>query len=142
MPAKQGDTVRVHYTGRLADGSVFDSSADRSPLEFRIGDAVVIAGFEEGVTGLDVGGRRTVEIEPLDAYGLRIEELVHQVDADSFSQEPFLEGQVDLVGPDGDFMRGRITAVEADTVTLDFNHPLAGQTLVFDIELVEIVGGG
>jgi FKBP-type peptidyl-prolyl cis-trans isomerase 2 len=142
MPAaKQEDTVRVHYVGRLTDGSVFDSSEGRSPLEFRIGDATVIAGFEEGVTGLEPGGRRTVEIAPENAYGARDERLVHVVDADAFAMDPYVDGEVELIDPDGDAMRGRITAVENDEVTLDFNHPLAGQTLVFDIELQEIVRG-
>jgi peptidylprolyl isomerase len=141
MPAEQGDTVRVHYKGRLTDGSVFDSSEGRSPLEFRIGDGVVIPGFEEGVSGLEPGGKRTVEIPPENAYGPRNEHLVHLVDADVFAMDPYVDGEVDIVAPDGETMRGRITAVEEDGVTLDFNHPLAGQTLVFDIELVEIVGG-
>jgi peptidylprolyl isomerase len=141
MIADQGDTVRVHYTGRLTDGSVFDSSEGRSPLEFRIGDATVIAGFEEGVTGLEPGGRRTVEIAPENAYGPRDERLVHLVEADAFAMDPYVDGEVELLAPDGETMRGRITAVEAEGVTLDFNHPLAGQTLVFDIELVEVVGG-
>jgi peptidylprolyl isomerase len=141
MIADQGDTVRVHYTGRLTDGSVFDSSEGRSPLEFRIGDATVIAGFEEGVTGLEPGGRRTVEIAPENAYGPRDERLVHLVEADAFAMDPYVDGEVELLAPDGETMRGRITAVEEEGVTLDFNHPLAGQTLVFDIELVEVVGG-
>jgi peptidylprolyl isomerase len=140
MPAKQGDTVRVHYTGRLADGSVFDSSEGRSPLEFRLGDATVIGGFEEGVAGLEPGGKRTVEIPPESAYGPRIGELVHQVDAGAFAMDPYVDGEVELIAPDGGTMRGRITAVEENGVTLDFNHPLAGQTLVFDIELVEVLG--
>jgi peptidylprolyl isomerase len=141
MPAKQGDTVRVHYAGRLLDGSVFDSSEGRAPLEFRIGDGVVIDGFEEGVTGLEPGGKRTVEIAPENAYGPRIEDLVQQVEAEAFAEEPIVDFEVQLIGPEGETMLGRITAIEGDSVTLDFNHPLAGKTLVFDIELVEVVPG-
>lgn len=138
MQAKTGDTVRVHYSGALLDGTPFDSSEGRDPLEFTIGAGQVIPGFENAVAGLEPGGTASVTIAPEDAYGPKHEELVHTVSVEDFASEPYVGGVVNLVSPDGDEMPGRIVSVEGDTVTLDFNHPLAGETLVFRIELVSI----
>lgn len=145
MSVKSGDTVRVHYTGTLQrNGEEFDSSRreGRSPLEFAAGSGQVIPGFDAGVLGLEPGGTVTVTIEPDDAYGPRHEELVQTVPVDHFADEtpPEVGGMVNLIAPDGQAMPGVITAIEDGQVTLDFNHPLAGETLVFEIELVEIVG--
>lgn len=139
MPATTGDVVRVHYRGTRTDGTEFDSSEGRSPLEFRLGEGSVIEGFDAGVTGLEVGGKRTVTIEPDQAYGPKNEMLVQRVEADMFAEDPYVGGHVDLVAPDGGRLPGVITAVEGEEVVLDFNHPLAGETLTFEIELVEIV---
>jgi peptidylprolyl isomerase len=139
MPATDGDVVRVHYRGTLVDGTGFDSSEGREPLEFTLGEGSVIEGFEAGVTGLEIGDKRTVTIEPEKAYGPKNETLVQRVDADSFAEDPYVGGHVNLIAPDGSPLRGVITAVDGETVQLDFNHPLAGQTLIFEIELVEIV---
>jgi peptidylprolyl isomerase len=138
MQAKTGDTVRVHYSGTLQDGTPFDSSEGRDPLEFKIGACQVIPGFESAVTGLEPGGTASVTIAPEDAYGPKHEELVHIVSLGDFASEPYVGGTVNLVSPDGDEMPGRIVAIDGDAVTLDFNHPLAGETLVFRIELVSI----
>lgn len=141
MPAaKMGDTVRVHYTGKLDDGTVFDSSLDREPLEFTIGGRDIIPGFEDAVIGLSVGERKHVVIAPEDAYGMRRDENIIVVDR---SQLP-----ADLDPEPGMVVRGRtahgsitfvIAAVAGNEVTLDGNHPLAGERLTFDIQLVEIV---
>lgn len=139
MAASNGDLVRVHYRGTLADGSEFDSSAGRDPLEFRLGDGVVIPGFEAAVLGLEPGESRTVTIEPEDAYGPANEELIQHVAADAFSEDPYVGGQVNLIGSDGSKLLGEITSVEGDDVVLDFNHPLAGKALTFEIQLAEIV---
>jgi peptidylprolyl isomerase len=139
MPATTGDVVRVHYRGTLTDGTEFDSSEGRSPLEFRLGEGSVIEGFDAGVSGLEVGEKRTVTIAPEQAYGPKNEMLVQRVGADMFAEEPYVGGHVDLVAPDGGRLPGVITAVEGEEVVLDFNHPLAGETLTFEIELVEIV---
>jgi peptidylprolyl isomerase len=139
MPATSGDVVRVHYRGTLSDGTEFDSSEGRSPLEFRLGDGSVIEGFDAGVSGLEVGEKVTVSVSPEKAYGPMSEALIQRVEADVFAEDPYEGGHVDLVAPDGARMPGVITVVEGDQVVLDFNHPLAGKTLVFDIELVEIV---
>jgi peptidylprolyl isomerase len=139
MSAADGDVVRVHYRGTLADGTEFDSSEGREPLEFKLGEGSVIEGFDAGVSGLEVGEKRTVTIAPEQAYGAKNEALVKRVEADTFAEDPYVGGHVNLVAPDGGALPGVITAVEEDSVELDFNHPLAGQTLVFEIELVEIV---
>lgn len=141
MPASTGDTVRVHYRGTLEDGEEFDSSQGREPLEFTLGEGCVIPGFEDGVLGLDEGESRTVTIAPEDAYGPRNEDLVHVVEADAFAGEaPYVGAGVQLVAPDGSLLDATITEVREDGVVLDFNHPLAGKTLKFDIQLAENLG--
>ncbi|HEX9093200.1 MAG TPA: peptidylprolyl isomerase [Coriobacteriia bacterium] len=139
MAASTGDTVRVHYRGTLDDGTEFDSSAGRDPLEFTLGEGVVIPGFEAGVTGMEAGEKRSVHIDAEDAYGPRNDELVQHVEADMFSEDPYVGAYIDLVAPDGSMLTGRITGVEGTLVELDFNHPLAGEALTFEIELLETV---
>ena len=138
MAVKNGDTVRVHYTGTLeCSGEEFDSSRrdGRDPLEFTVGAGDVIPGFDAGVLGLEPGGTAVITITPGDGYGPKHEELVQTVSVSDFAQDtpPEVGGMVNLVGPDGDHLPGIITEVDGDKVTLDFNHPLAGETLVFDI---------
>lgn len=138
--AKQGDIVRVHYEGRLSDGQVFDSSEGGEPLEFEIGSGQVIAGFDEGVRGMNVGEHKTIEIEVDDAYGQRNETLNRAVPRESMNleTEPQVGMNLVLQLPDGNEIPVAITEVTEDSVTLDANHPLAGQRLIFDIELVGI----
>jgi FKBP-type peptidyl-prolyl cis-trans isomerase 2 len=138
MPVKNGDTVRVHYRGSLTDGRVFDDSEGRSPLAFTVGLGQVIPGFERAVVGLEPGDSTSVSVEPEDAYGPHHAELLHKVAVDDFATEPYVGGEVNIMSPEGDEMPGRIVAVEGDEVTLDFNHPLAGETLVFEVTLVEM----
>jgi len=138
MPVKTGDTIRVHYSGRLTDGAVFDSSEGREPLTFVVGMGQVIPGFERAIMGLEPGDSTTVTIEPEDAYGPHFDELRHDVSLEDFATDPYVGGEVNLIAPDGDEMRGRIVGVEGDKVTLDFNHPLAGQELVFEVTLVGV----
>jgi len=137
MPVKNGDTVRVHYRGTLADGTMFDESAGRDPLAFTVGLGQVIPGFEAAVVGLEPGESVNVTIEPQDAYGPHHAELRHAVTMDDFATEPFVGGEINLVSPEGDEMPGRIVEIDGENVTLDFNHPLAGEALVFEITLVE-----
>jgi len=139
--AESGDTVRVHYTGRLADGTVFDSSEGREPLEFTLGEQQVITGFDRAVSGMQVGESVTVAIPVDDAYGRHRDNLVIQVDQSQFPADikPEVGLSLRMQQPDGSTVRVRITALEAGKVTLDANHPLAGEDLVFDIELVEIL---
>lgn len=137
--AKKGDTVRVHYEGRLVDGQVFDSSAGGDPLEFEVGSGQVIAGFDEGVEGMSVGEKKTIEIEVEDAYGQRNEALAREVPRDQMNLETEPEPGMSLILqlPDGNEIPVAITAVTEESVTLDANHPLAGHKLIFDVELVE-----
>lgn len=138
MPVKHGDTVRVHYRGTLADGTQFDASEGRDPLEFKIGSGQIIPGFEKAVIGLEPGAKVTVTIEPQDAYGPRHEELTHEIPEKDFATTPYVGAVVNLVSPDGDELTGTIVGIEDGNVKLDFNHPLAGEALTFEIELVEI----
>jgi FKBP-type peptidyl-prolyl cis-trans isomerase 2 len=139
--AKDGDTVKVHYTGKLEDGSVFDSSRDRGPFEFTLGTQTVIRGFEEGVRGMEVGETKTITVPPEEAYGSPRDELVSTVDRKIFDDQdvsPDVGKQLQIPQPDGRQLNVRITAVDESSVTLDANHPLAGKTLVFDLELVKV----
>lgn len=136
---KNGDTVRVRYEGRFDDGQVFDSSEGREPLEFEVGAGEVIPGFDEAVRGMSVGDKKTVEIEPENAYGERREQLVAQMERESMQvdSEP-REGMSLLMQlPDGQQLPVTVTEVTDSHVTLDANHPLAGRKLTFDLELVE-----
>ncbi len=140
-PAKLGDTVKVHYTGKLDDGTVFDSSVDRNPLEFTIGESQVIPGFEQAVVGMVLDESKTIKISANEAYGLRHEEMVAEVERNQFPEGMQLEvGQeLQLRQDDEQIIFVAVTNVSESTVTLDANHPLAGKDLTFDIELVEII---
>ncbi len=137
---KNGDTVKVHYTGTLDDGRVFDTSKDRDPLEFKVGEGQIIPGFEQGVVGMEVGETRDIEVAPENAYGSRQEELVMEVPAGEFPDHitPEVGMQLQIKQQDGTPFGVVITDVADEAVTLDANHPLAGQTLYFQVELVEI----
>jgi peptidylprolyl isomerase len=137
-PAKNGDRVRVHYTGRLDDGQVFDSSKDGEPLEFTVGAGEVIPGFDEAVLGMSVGDSKTVEIESVDAYGPRREGLVTSISRETaqFPVEPQVGMQFALPLQDGSQIEVVVTEVTGEHVTIDGNHPLAGEKLIFDVELV------
>lgn len=139
--AKSGDTVRIHYTGTLDDGTQFDSSAGGEPLEFALGGGQVIPGFDSAVDGMAVGENKTVTIAPDEAYGQRHEQLVQQVSRDALpdDMEPAVGMHLQSQSPDGQIMNLVVTEVADDTITVDANHPLSGQALTFDIELVEIV---
>jgi len=139
---KSGDTVRVHYHGKLTDGTTFDSSEGRQPLEFEVGAGMVIPGFDEGVTGMSVGEKRTLEIPAEEAYGPVQEEMFMEFPLDRFPPEMVPEAGMQLNMTDGQGQQFPVTIAEVkeETVILDGNHPLAGKALIFDIELVEIAG--
>ena len=141
--AKKGDTAQVHYTGRLEDGQVFDSSDGGEPLEFEVGAGQVIPGFDQGVRGMSVNEKKKIEIEADDAYGQRIEALVQQIARDGLNLEndPEVGMQLGLQLPDGNEIPVTITEVTKDSITLDANHPLAGRKLIFDVELVSLKKG-
>lgn len=140
--AKSGDTVRVHYTGSLDDGSVFDSSQGNDPLEFVLGSGMVIPGFDSAITGMFVGSKKTHKIECGDAYGERDPRLVVQVPSAQFPPEANFQlgDQVQLQDPQGHVMVATVASKNDDGIVLDMNHPLAGQDLTFELELMEIVG--
>ena len=139
--AQNGDKVRVHYHGKLKSGETFDSSQGREPLEFTVGSGQVIKGFDEGVIGMKTGDARTVEIPVVDAYGEKEEERIVEFPMNQFPEDLKPEVGMQLMMSDGSGQQLPvvITEVKEESVVLDANHPLAGQDLIFDIELVEIV---
>ena len=138
---KSGDKIKVHYHGRLDDGQTFDTSAGREPLEFEVGSGMVIKGFDEGVKGMVVGDKRTIRIPFAEAYGPRNPEMVIEMPKNRFPKDMELEVGLPLGMSDGQGQQFEVvvTEIKDDTVILDANHPLAGQDLIFDLELVEIV---
>lgn len=138
--AKQGDTVQIHYTGTLEDGTVFDSSEGRDPLSFTLGQGQVISGFEEAALGMEVGETKKARIDVDEAYGQRRDDLVLEVPREQLPDE--LEVDVgtplQLQQPDGQAVPVTVAALDETTVTLDANHPLAGQALTFEMTLVGI----
>lgn len=140
---KSGDTVKVHYHGRLTDGTTFDSSSGREPLEFKVGNGDVIKGFDEGVAGMSVGDKKTVHIAADDAYGQKDESRVIEFPRANFpaDMKPESGMQLNMSNDTGQVIPVVIVEVNDDNVLLDANHPLAGEDLVFDIELVDIAGG-
>lgn len=137
---KENDTVKVHYTGKLKSGEVFDSSKDREPLEFTLGQGMLIPGFENAVIDMKVNDKKTVEVPMTEAYGDVKKELFHKVENEQLPEEVKPEIGLGLVSKDaqGNEHQFRIVEVNDDNVVVDGNHPLAGQELVFDLELVEI----
>ena len=138
--AKSGDTVKIHYTGTLDDGTQFDSSAGREPLQFTVGSGQVIPGFDEAVEGMAVGDKKSVNIEPEQAYGPRHEQMIQEVPKSALPDdlEPEVGMGLQAQGPDGKALQLTVTEVSDETITVDGNHPLAGKALNFDIELVHI----
>ena len=138
--AETGNTVKVHYTGRLNDDTQFDSSAGRDPLEFTLGTGQVIPGFEEAVTGMSIGDSKTVTIPAEQAYGPHHDDLILVVERSQIPAHinPEVGQQLEIHQQDGRAAAVVITEVTDESVSLDANHPLAGQDLIFDLELVEI----
>lgn len=139
---KSGDKVKVHYHGRLTSGETFDKSEGREPLEFEVGSGMVIKGFDEGVTGMTVGEKKTINIPFLEAYGPRNPEMIIDMPKERFPQDMEIEVGMPLGMSDGQGNQYQVVVSEIkdDTVVLDANHPLAGKDLIFDLELVEILG--
>ena len=139
--AKPGDTVKIHYTGKLEDGTVFDSSMNREPLEFTLNGGQVIPGFEQAVVGMMPGESKTQKIPMEEAYGPYRSEMVIEVSRQQLPADlqPEVGQQLQVQQPNGQAVPVFVTEVTDATVTLDANHPLAGEDLTFDIQLVEIV---
>jgi peptidylprolyl isomerase len=138
--AKDGDTVKVHYTGRLENGEVFGTTKDEEPLELTLGSGKIIPGFEKGIAGMEVGDTKTITVPPGEAYGQRIKELIVDIKKTDLPEDitPAIGKQLQIRQKDGNPIEVAITDMDEDTVTLDANHPLAGNTLLFEVELLEI----
>ncbi|MEX5729860.1 FKBP-type peptidyl-prolyl cis-trans isomerase 2 [Rhodovulum iodosum] len=138
---KQGDTVRIHYTGTLADGSTFDSSEGRDPLEFTVGSGQIIPGLDKALPGMNEGEKKTVEIACAEAYGEPNPEATQAVPREQVPENIPLEigTRLQLQTPQGQVMPVTVAEVTEEQVVLDANHPLAGEDLTFAIELVAIV---
>lgn len=138
--ATTGDTVQVHYKGQLTDGTVFDDSHDRDPLQFTLGAEQVISGFENAITGMEPGDQKRVEVAPDEGYGPRRDDMILQAKPEQFQdKEPEVGDRFQLQTQEGRTINAVVADVSDQSVTLDANHPLAGRDLVFDIELVKIV---
>nr|WP_102135921.1 peptidylprolyl isomerase [Algoriphagus sanaruensis] len=140
MQAKKGDAVAVHYTGRLEDGSVFDSSESRSPLSFTLGDGNMIKGFDSAVYGMAIGDKKTVTIPAAEAYGERRQDMMIDIPLDQVPPhiQPEIGLQLTLQGAGGQPVPVTVVDVTDAKIVLDANHELAGKDLIFDIELVSI----
>ena len=138
--AKDGDTVKVHYTGTLDDGTVFDTSVEREPLEFTLGEGKVIPGFEEAVKGMKVGQSRTVTIPVEKAYGPRLDDLVIAIERPQLPENlnPEVGQRLQMQQANGRLSVVIVTDVSEKTITVDANHPMAGKDLTFELKLVEV----
>lgn len=139
--ATKGNTVRVHYTGKLNDGTVFDSSENREPLEFVVGEGNMIKGFDAAVQGMSLGSNKSVVIPSEEAYGAKREDMMVDIPIDQVPADikPEVGMDLSIQNQEGQPMPVKVVNVDEEKITLDANHPLAGQELTFDIKLVEIV---
>jgi len=138
--ARKGNAVKVHYTGKLKDGTVFDSSLERDPLQFTLGEGKMIPGFEKAVEGLKTGDKVTTEIPSQEAYGERRDDLVVEIEKEKVPDniEPKVGQQLSIKQPNGSQIPVVVTETKPESVILDANHPLAGKDLIFDIELINV----
>jgi len=143
VQAKSGDTVRIHYSGFLMDGTIFDSSLEGEPFEFTLGDGSVIPGFDAGLLGMTEGDEKTLAIPPESAYGARDEGLVAEIERTQIPPDidPQVGAILQITSEEGDASNVIITQVTDNAITLDGNHPLAGQELIFEVKLLEVVTG-
>lgn len=138
--AKKNDTVKVHYTGKLTSGEVFDSSKERDPLEFKVGSGQLIPGFDQAVEGMEINEKKTINIPSEKAYGASNPDLIRNVSQEQLPEdiEPEVGQTLIASGPEGQETRLVVTEVHDEHIVVDANHPLAGKDLVFDLELVDI----
>ena len=139
--AKNGDTVKVHYTGKIDDGTVFDTSVEREPMQFTIGEGQLIPDFEQAVVGMNPGESKAIQIPAENAYGPHHQEMIMEVERSQFPEDlkPEVGQQLQARQANGQDFVVTVMAVSDSKVTLDGNHPLAGKDLTFDIQLAEIV---
>ena len=138
--AKENDKVKVHYTGKLKDGQVFDSSLEREPLEVTIGQGMLIPGFENAIIGMEPNEKKTIEISKDEAYGDVQKELFHEVKKEQLppDMKPEVGMRLSSRSNDGQEHSFTVTEVKEDSIIVDGNHPLAGRDLIFEVELLEI----
>ncbi|MDF0705726.1 FKBP-type peptidyl-prolyl cis-trans isomerase [Flagellimonas okinawensis] len=138
---KENDTVKVHYTGKLTNGQIFDSSLQREPMEVALGQGQLIPGFEKGLIDMEVNEKKTITIDKKEAYGEVNESLFQKISKSQLPEDIKPEVGMGLVGSnaEGQQQQFRVAKVEENDIILDANHPLAGQDLVFDLEVVEIL---
>ena len=141
MPVASGNTIKIHYHGRLNDGTVFDSSNGRPPLEFTVGAGSVIKGFDDGVKGMSVGEKKTIEIPFPEAYGPEDPSMIIEFPKQQLPEDlhPEIGMQLNMNNASGEQFPVVVSEVNEDSIILNANHPLAGKDLIFDLELVEIV---
>ena len=141
VTVKDGDTVKVHYTGKFKDGTIFDSSVAREPLTFQMGAGQLIQGFEDAVMAMKPGESKTVNLVPDEAYGPHMDELIQEVGCEEFPEgfQPEVGMVLQVRQPDGETSMATVVNVSGSKMTIDGNHPLAGKDLTFEIELLEIV---
>lgn len=141
MPPQKGDTVRVHYTGTLDDGEVFDSSREGDPLEFKIGEGQIIPGFEAAVKQMNVGESRTITLPCQEAYGDFDPEMIQELERGMFPDDADIEPGIQFQAehPDGGLVLLTVLEANDEMVKVDGNHPLAGKNLTFSLELTEII---
>ena len=139
--AKLGDTVKIHFTGKLQDETVIETSKDRDPLEFKIGEGNVIPGLEQGVIGMAAGDKKTIAVSPEEGFGQQQEDLVVDLKKSEFPEDvEFAVGAyLNIETSDSKEFKAKVVEIKEDTVALDANHPLAGITINYDVELLEIV---
>jgi peptidylprolyl isomerase len=138
---KEGDTIVIEYTGKLEDGTVFDSTAGKNPLEFTVGEGEVVPGLEKGVIGMAPGESKAIVVPPEDGYGPHLKERVCQLDKKRVPENfhPEVGQQLQMYRADGLPIMGTVVALSGTSFTMDYNHPLAGKTMVFETKLLEIV---
>lgn len=141
MQIQNGSRVKIHYIGKLDDGTVFDTSLQegRQPLEFTIGEGKMIPGFENGLLGMEIGEKKTISMSPSDAYGETRDDLLFEVPMTNVPPNVEIGATLQAEFQDGNPVIFTVTEIKHDTVVLDGNHPLAGKNLTFDIEVVELV---
>ena len=137
---REGDLVRVHYIGKLQNGEIFDSSDGEDPLNVKVGEGNIIPGFERALIGMEVGEKKTFDLTPEQAFGQRRDELVHVVDRNQISTDMKLEVgmQLALKGKEEEPIPAHIVDLTDSTVTIDTNHPLAGKSLIFEIDVLDV----
>jgi peptidylprolyl isomerase len=139
--AKLGDTVKIHFTGKLQDETIIETSKNSDPLEFKIGEGNVISGLEQGVIGMAAGDKKTIAVSPEDGFGQPQKDLVVDLNKSEFPENVEFEvgTYLNIESSDGKEFKAKVVEIKGETVTLDANHPLAGATINYDVELIEIV---